>query len=76
MSAAEVGLFNGRRVQKLLAGAGGDDLAGLQHVAAVRNAQGRLGQPEDIANLVSFLADDKAGFITGQVITADGGFIV
>ena len=37
---------------------------------------GRLGQPEDIANLVSFLADDKAGFITGQVITADGGFIV
>lgn len=37
---------------------------------------GRLGTPEDIANLVSFLASDKASFITGQVITADGGFIV
>ena len=37
---------------------------------------GRLGTPEDIANLVSFLASEKAGFITGQVITADGGFIV
>lgn len=37
---------------------------------------GRLGTPEDIANLVCFLASDKASFITGQVITADGGFIV
>lgn len=37
---------------------------------------GRLGTPEDIARVVSFLASDKAGFITGQVITADGGFIV
>lgn len=37
---------------------------------------GRLGTPEDIARVVSFLASDNAGFITGQVITADGGFIV
>jgi len=37
---------------------------------------GRLGTPEDIAALVSFLASEKSSFITGQVITADGGFIV
>ena len=37
---------------------------------------GRLGTPEDIAHLVSFLADERLSFITGQVITADGGFIV
>ena len=37
---------------------------------------GRLGRPEDIAHAVAFLASDKAGFITGQVLTADGGFIV
>ena len=36
----------------------------------------RLGTPQDIASLVAFLASDKASFITGQVITADGGFIV
>lgn len=36
---------------------------------------GRLGRPEDIAEIVSFLASDAASFITGQVITSDGGFM-
>lgn len=36
---------------------------------------GRLGQPEDIANLVAFLVSEQANFITGQVISPDGGFI-
>lgn len=35
---------------------------------------GRLGSPSDIAELCAFLASCKAGFITGQVISADGGF--
>jgi 3-oxoacyl-[acyl-carrier protein] reductase len=33
----------------------------------------RFGQPEDVAELVAFLASDRAGYITGQVITIDGG---
>ena len=37
---------------------------------------GRLGTPEDIAGAVSFLASDKASFMTGQILTTDGGFIV
>jgi 3-oxoacyl-[acyl-carrier protein] reductase len=34
---------------------------------------GRLGLPEDIANVYTFLASDDASFITGQVIVVDGG---
>ena len=35
---------------------------------------GRAGKGEDVAELVRFLADDKAEFITGQVISVDGGY--
>ena len=37
---------------------------------------GRLGKPEDVAELVAFLASEKAGFITGQVISPNGGFVI
>jgi 2-hydroxycyclohexanecarboxyl-CoA dehydrogenase len=33
----------------------------------------RLGQPEDIANVVSFLASDEASFVTGQTVSVSGG---
>jgi 3-oxoacyl-[acyl-carrier protein] reductase len=40
---------------------------------AGRSALGRLGQPEDIADVFAFLASDDARFITGQGIMVDGG---
>ena len=43
---------------------------------AEQTPMGRLGTPEDIAKLAAFLAGESASFVTGQVITADGGFIV
>ena len=41
-----------------------------------RTPAGRLGRPEEVAELAAFLASDKAAFITGQSIVIDGGFIL
>jgi 3-oxoacyl-[acyl-carrier protein] reductase len=40
-----------------------------------RSPMGRFGQPEDAARLIAFLASDAAGWITGQVIHSEGGFL-
>ena len=37
---------------------------------------GRLGTPDDVANLVCFLASDDAGYITGQTFNVDGGMVM
>lgn len=41
-----------------------------------RSALGRIGQPEDIADVMAFLASDDSRFITGQGIMVDGGVMV
>ena len=40
---------------------------------ANRHPLKKIGTPEDIANLAEFLISDKSGWITGQIIHADGG---
>jgi len=37
---------------------------------------GRMGQPEDIANVAVFLASAKSAFITGQTVHANGGLFM
>ncbi len=51
----------------------GMDFGEFQKAAASQIPVRRVGQPEDIANLISFLAGDGAGFVSGQVIYVAGG---
>ncbi|MDQ1088626.1 SDR family NAD(P)-dependent oxidoreductase [Siphonobacter sp. SORGH_AS_1065] len=44
-----------------------------QEASAKRHPLGRIGQPEDIGNLIAFLLSDQSSWITGQVIGVDGG---
>lgn len=48
-----------------------DDKA--QEALTGRIAAGRLGQPQDVASAVAFLAGEEASYITGQVLGVDGG---
>ena len=47
----------------------------IRAAVLARMPMGRLGQPEDAARLIAFLASDDAAWITGQVIHSEGGFL-
>ena len=49
------------------------EYAELLKTITERSMVGRLGKPEDIGHAVAFLAAPESGFITGQVLTVDGG---
>jgi 3-oxoacyl-[acyl-carrier protein] reductase len=37
---------------------------------------GRMGTPEEVAWAVAFLASERAGFITGHILSVDGGLVM
>jgi NAD(P)-dependent dehydrogenase (short-subunit alcohol dehydrogenase family) len=49
---------------------------GLAELITGMTALNRLGRPDDIADVVAFLASDAAGWITGQIIDASGGLFL
>lgn len=54
-----------------------DALSDEQHEAVIQATPlGRMGTPEEVAWAVAFLASERSGFITGQVITVDGGLVM
>jgi len=54
-------------------GRGAVDWQGTEERFAARAMMGRIGEPEDIANAVVFLAAPESGWITAQMLTVDGG---
>lgn len=48
----------------------------MKDLALQMTPLGRFGTPEDMANAVAFLASDEAGFITGHVLSVDGGLVM
>jgi len=49
---------------------GSEDIKGY---LATLNAQKRIGQPDEIAHAIAFIASDEASFATGHILTVDGG---
>lgn len=48
----------------------------VREAATAQIPLGRFGKPEDIANMVAYLASEKASYITGQIISVDGGMAI
>ena len=61
------------RMTKAVAERTGIDYEDLKRAAAERTPLRRIGRPEDIAGVISFLCSDDASFVTGQTIYATGG---
>jgi len=61
------------RMTQAVAQRTGIDYADLKKAAAERTPLRRIGQPEDVAGVITFLSSDDASFVTGQTIYATGG---
>jgi 3-oxoacyl-[acyl-carrier protein] reductase len=55
------------------AGMSAAEIERLKQNAASKSMLGRAGEPADIANVITFLASEESGFMTGQFLTVDGG---
>ena len=54
----------------------GDEGAASRRVAGAQHAIGRIAEPEEVAEVVVFLASDEASFMTGAAVVVDGGMSI
>ncbi|MGA9576708.1 MAG: SDR family oxidoreductase [Terrimicrobiaceae bacterium] len=72
VNAVAPGTINTERVKRFP-----EEPGGSEYVEEIKKAHpmGRLGEPEEVANAILFLASDEASFITGTVLPVDGGYL-
>ena len=72
VNAVAPGTIRTERVRRLL-----DEPGGPEYLESIERLHplGRLGEPEEVANAIVFLASDEASFVTGAVLPVDGGYL-
>jgi 3-oxoacyl-[acyl-carrier protein] reductase len=61
------------RMTRAVAERTGVDYEAMKQEVAARTPLRRVGQPEDVANVIAFLCSDEASYVSGQVIYIAGG---
>jgi NAD(P)-dependent dehydrogenase (short-subunit alcohol dehydrogenase family) len=72
VNAVAPGTIRTERVRRLP-----DEPGGPEYLEAIErmHPMGRLGEPEEVAQAIAFLASDQASFITGAILPVDGGYL-
>ena len=50
-------------------------ISGGEEASAAHTILGRIGEPEEVAEVTEFLLSERASYITAQTILVDGGFV-
>jgi NAD(P)-dependent dehydrogenase (short-subunit alcohol dehydrogenase family) len=75
VNAIAPGTIDTPMLQRDLAGMNRDEADAFLRRVEDANALGRIGRPEEIAEVAVFLASDRSSYVTGTTIVADGGYL-